>query len=191
MSDCFCDLWNVIKGLSISNIADILVAITSVFALWLAIKSYIRENENRKRDTEQQQWNALYPHRLKFYAEFYDNLFKLLNCNKNRTSTSICKDLKNYCVIFNKFTEDSKVLFDEEIQNSVSVVYDLLFKFLNNNNIHIEGQARAVKNLWENQNDGFNDKLNNLLQEIKNAKLDTDLREKFMKVLKLEGNKDE
>lgn len=71
MCDCCCDLWNMVKGLSISSIANILVAITSVVALVLSGKSYLRENENRKKDIELQQWNALYPHRLNFYTDFF------------------------------------------------------------------------------------------------------------------------
>lgn len=202
MADCCCYLWNMITGLSVSSIADILVAITSVSALWLSAKSYIRENENRKEDEKQRikqqekeeairKWNALYPHRLEFYTSFYDNLFKLLNCNKNRSTSIICNDLKDYCIKFNKLTEDSKVLFDDEICSSVRRVYDLLFNFLNNNDISMVGQAKAVENLWENKVNGFTYEFDCLLKEIENSKLDTDLRNKFIKVFKMEDNKDE
>ncbi len=202
MVDCCCYLWNMITDLSVSSIADILVAITSVIALCLSVKSYIRENKNRKKDENQRikqqekedairKWNALYPHRLEFYTSFYDYLFKLLNCNKHRSPYVICKELKDYCAKFNKLTEDSKVLFDDEIYSSVRRVYDLLYAFLNNNHISIEGQAKAVKNLWGKKEDKFTNKLDSLLQEVKNAKLDTDLRNKFLKVFKMEGNKDE
>lgn len=147
--------------------------------------------ERTKKEDAIRKWNALYPHRLEFYTSFYDYLFKLLNCNKNRSSSIICNELKDYCMKFNKLTEDSKVLFDDEICSSVRRVYDLLFNFLNNNDIPMAGQAKVVENLWKNKVNGFTYKFDCLLKEIENSKLDTDLRNKFIKVFKMEDNKDE
>lgn len=219
MCDCFCDFWNVIKGLSISSIADILVAITSVVALWLAIKSFIRENENRKEDEKQriqQQkkedavrlWSAKYPYKLKLFTEYYDTLYRFVNykgsvkekIGSNKTTLSQCRiratDIMDMCSLLNQYTEEAKVLFSQPIQDEIKENYKKVENFINDP----IGEGKSLfeyTNILENNDRGqhlysqINENLKILQQEIKDEKMMDLSRKKFDKELKLEGNKDE
>lgn len=198
MSDCFC-----------SSIADILVAITSVFALWLSAKSYIRENENRKEDEKQRikqqkkedkirQWNALYPYRIKFYTEFYDTLFQFVEYKGKPQQTPdatlmnngviYLNDIDVFLKKFNKFTEEAKVLFDRKIQKDVRSIYLLVKEFMENpyffnqneDNYSIIG-GHLPNELREN--------LQQVQHNVRDLKLDEVLRHRFEQILTMEGNR--
>lgn len=209
MCNCFCDLWNVIKGLSISSIADILVAITSVVALVLSGKSYFRENENRKRDIELQQWNALYPHRLEFYTDFFKTYNQFVNYTEEafevkiptilgQSQERIIKPKELFAIIqkFYNFCEEAKVLFDKDISDLVcnvySVIQDLGYQPLSNIGETLQDlsiEISSIKN--EEKYTAVKERLLSIQSQLIELKWDTDLREKFIQVLKLEGNKDE
>lgn len=154
-------------------------------------KRIVKEDKIRK-------WNALYPYRVKFYTDFYDTLFRLLKmCKKLQSTHSLTENIKNqkaelieYCSLFNKFTEESKVLFDEDIQSRVRGVYDAIDKFLQ------DVQVRVIENLdvllkidsAENIEYHLSVQFEQMVQNIKELKLDTDLRHKFKRVLTMEGN---
>ena len=77
MCNCCSDL--------ISTIIDILIAGTSIVALWLSCKTYKRENENRQQDIKLQKWNALYPHRLNCYSDLCNTLKEVIEYKSKNT----------------------------------------------------------------------------------------------------------
>lgn len=209
MCDCCCDLWNMVKGLSISSIANILVAITSVVALVLSGKSYLRENENRKKDIELQQWNALYPHRLNFYTDFFKTYNHFVNYTEEAFDVKIPnvlgnsqervikpKELFNFVQKFYNFCEEAKILFDKDISDLVCNVYgiiqDLGYQPLSNIGETLQDLSTEISSI-ENEEEytAVKEKLLSIQSQLLDLKWDTDLREKFIQVLKLEGNKDE
>lgn len=170
-------------------------------------QSLIRESDKKeeqiriKKEDAVRKWNALYPYRIKFYTEFYDALFRFLNvCDKAKSDSYLAENIKNqkenlqeYRSLFNKFTEEAKVLFDEYIQSRVRCVYDEIDIFLNDimvetiDNLDVLVKIDKLKNIQYH----LSQKIKVLMQNIKDLKLDTDLRQKFEQILTMEGNKDE
>lgn len=189
---------------------------TAIIALAFSILSTIGilwwQNHLRKKDKKEEQirikkedavrkWNALYPYRIKFYTEFYDALFRFLNvCDKAKSDSYLAENIKNqkenlqeYRSLFNKFTEEAKVLFDEYIQSRVRCVYDEIDIFLNDIMVEtIDNLDFLVKiDKLENIQYHLSQKIKILIQNIKDLKLDTDLRQKFEQILTMKGNEDE
>lgn len=167
----------------------------------------IRENDKKEerqriaKEDKVRKWNALYPYRIKFYTEFYDALFRFLNvCDKAKSHSYLAENIKNqkenlqeYRSLFNKFTEDAKILFDEYIQSRVRCVYDEIDIFLNDIMVEtIDNLDVLVKiDKQENVQYHLSKKIKVLIQNIKDLKLDTDLRQKFEQILTMKGNEDE
>lgn len=165
--------------------------VISIIALIISIISLVWQLYSWKQDREMQTKMAQYPQRLKFYTDFYDNLFRFINL-KYSNSTGL-SDLNDYCKIFNRFAEEAKILFNNNISQEVHKAYDLIKKLIDdteiepfisfdisNNNSTKKYNSNTLKQAFEQ-----------LQMDVKYLKLDTDLREKFIQVLKLEGNKDE
>ena len=83
---CICCILDSLPKISLSDFSDFIVAVTSIAALFISIHTIKRENILRQKDEQQRikqqekedkikKWNALYPHRLKFYTDFYFSLF--------------------------------------------------------------------------------------------------------------------
>lgn len=180
---------------------DWVAIIALIFTIGSTIGILIWQNYLRKQDEMQRikqqnkedkirKWNALYPHRLKFYTDFYDTLFRFLTYCKMQQMQIKINELQEYCSLFNKFAEDSKVLFDEHIQSQVHLVYDILYNFLNDNVIQRVGNIVVPTSLWEEGNfeDVILNKINEIQRDIKDLKLDTDLRQKFENILTMKAD---
>lgn len=158
------------------------------------------QNKTRKKDDKMRQWNALYPHRLRFYTDFYDVLFKFVNYkgrikNKqlgggrevaiNIISTT---DLIEFCNLFNKFDEESKVLFDKNIQDLVHGIYLKMKTFIDkplpDDNRNMSALAFTIENNKDaDVSKALNDQLTLVQQNILDIKLDQNLRDNFKKAL--------
>lgn len=160
--------------------------------LW---QNYLRKQDEKQRIKQQnkedeiKKWNALYPHRLKFYTDFYDTLFRFLAYCKMHQMQAKIEELQEYCSLFNKFAEDAKVLFNEDIQRRVHLVYDTLYSFLNDKFIQNIGNKNIPSSLWDGENfeDCILKRINQMQQDIKDLKLDTDLRKQFEKILTMKN----
>ena len=200
MCDCFCDFWYMLKGLSISSIADILVAITSVFALWLSAKSYIRENENRQQDIKLQEWNALYPHRLKFYTDFYETIFNFLHYNTNDDvyPKQVVDDMDVFFKNFETYNKEVDVLFSSNdlIKQAIHRFYDTIIKLkkepLGHDNNMLGWDVIRLK-YFQKKKEFFKD----FLEEIRKTQTQIEnenhsfIEDAFKQELTLEDNKDE
>lgn len=170
-------------------------------------QSQIRESDKKeeqlrtKKEDAVRKWNALYPYRIKFYTEFYDALFRFLNvCDKAKSDSYLAENIKNqkenlqeYRSLFNKFTEEAKVLFDEYIQSRVRCIYDEIDMFLNDIMVETIDKLDILVKIDKPENIQYHlsQKIKVLIQNIKDLKLDTDLRQKFEQILTMKGNKDE
>lgn len=99
------------------------------------------------------------------------------------------EELQEYCSLFNKFAEDAKVLFNEDIQSRVHLVYDTLYSFLNDKFIQHIGNTNIPSSLCDEENfeDCILKRINQMQQDIKDLKLDTDLRKQFEKILTMKN----
>lgn len=135
MCDFLNCLWDWIKDLPYSIIADVLVAITSVVALCYTGKAYKRENENRKMDIKLQQWNALYPHRLEFYTDFYKSVFDFLHYNTNEDvdPKQVVDDMDMFFKNFEIYNKEVDVLFSSNdlIKQAIHRFYTTIIKLKN------------------------------------------------------------
>lgn len=221
------DMANAEKIIRIANdalVVDTGTDWTAVIALIFSVCSTILilwwQNYLRKKDKEEQaqiresdkseeqikikqenkikQWNALYPYRVKFYTEFYDNLFQLVNCTIKRTATSFetqqlhfkLANIVSFRNLFNKQTEESKVLFNKHIQHQVRQVYLLLDRFVADcrNRGFDENADIPIGNDYD---DRQSLSIMYLIAQIKQLKLDETLRVDFQKILTLKEMNDE
>lgn len=186
--------------IAIDSGTDWVAIIALCFTIISTIGILLWQNYLRKQDEEQRikqqnkedkikKWNALYPHRLKFYTDFYDTLFRFLTYCKMHQMQAKIEELQEYCSLFNKFAEDAKVLFNEDIQRRVHLVYDTLYSFLNDKFIQNIGNTNIPSSLWDGENfeDCILKRINQMQQDIKDLKLDTDLRKQFEKILTMKN----
>ena len=193
----------------------------AIFALLFSIGTLIWQGILRGQDKQEQleriqkedkirQWNALYPHRLDFYTNFYDSLYRFVKyapviekCGKASLSGNIEQktintiELCEYCSLFNRYAEEAKILFNKDISGRVHKVYEIVERFINQpfydsgeTMQYLDEEVKSTGRTREYYYD-LERSLLNTQNSINELKWDTDLREKFMKVLKLEGNKDE
>lgn len=175
----------------------------------------IEQDKIRKKEKEEQrilrqkedalrQWNANYPHRLQFYTEFYDTLFRLVNYRgsvrqklaNSGTETRIDikirpMDIFDFCMTFNRLDEEAKMLFGEEISNPVHMVYTMIKDFVDMHNIQdlsmIVENNRGSTQLGNN----FNARLVMLQKNLQEEKMNSQLRKFFASVLTFPINKKE
>lgn len=170
-----------------------------------------QEQQNRiKKEDEIRRWNALYPYRLKFASEFFDVLYRFLNympiVEKDGFSTVSYRidkktintvELCDYCSSFNRFAEDSKILFDDTISKEVCAVFEIIQDFIQKPFTESDTTVRELDEEVSSlgRTGGIfmelEPSLNQTKDKIKNLGLDTKLKEQIRKVMKLEGNKDE
>lgn len=190
--------WTAIIALGFSILSTIFIL------LW---QNYLRKQDKKEqlkrieKEDKVRQWNALYPHRLNFYTEFYDTLFQFVEYKGKQSLTpdaslmdNVLIDLDDIDIFlkkFNKFTEEAKVLFDKKVQKEVRSVYCLVKEFVENpysfNNedsysslldgAHIQHQLR--ENLYQVQNN------------VRDLKLNDVLRHRFEQILTVESNENE
>ncbi len=163
-----------------------------------------RWEEERERQVKQQQqdnvikkWLAEYPYKLKFYTEFYDTLFKFVNyCGSAKSKLDNCgtdtrveikirpTDIQEFCNTFNRLDEEAKVLFGDEIIGPVHMIYEKVKVFIDAFNI--KDLSMIIENHKYNTGEGkiFNEKLKELQNELKEEKLNYELRYFFASVLK-------
>lgn len=196
--------------------------VMGVSAILVPIWTYNRQNEDRKHQDEireadkveqrilrqkedaLRQWNANYPHRLQFYTEFYDTLFRLVNYRgsvrqklaNSGTETRIDikirpMDIFDFCMTFNRLDEEAKMLFGEEISNPVHMVYTMIKDFVDMHNIQdlsmIVENNRGSTQLGNN----FNARLVMLQKNLQEEKMNSQLRKFFASVLTFPINKKE
>lgn len=196
--------------------------VMGVSAILVPIWTYNRQNEDRKHQDEireadkveqrilrqkedaLRQWNANYPHRLQFYTEFYDTLFRLVNYRgsvrqklaNSGTETRIDikirpMDIFDFCMTFNRLDEEAKMLFGEEISNPVHMVYTMIKNFVDMHNIQdlsmIVENNRGSTQLGNN----FNAGLVMLQKDLQEEKMNSQLRKFFASVLTFPINKKE
>lgn len=196
--------------------------VMGVSAILVPIWTYNRQNEDRKHQDEireadkveqrilrqkedaLRQWNANYPHRLQFYTEFYDTLFRLVNYRgsvrqklaNSGTETRIDikirpMDIFDFCMTFNRLDEEAKMLFGEEISNPVHMVYTMIKDFVDMHNIQdlsmIVENNRGFTQLGNN----FNARLVMLQKNLQEEKMNSQLRKFFASVLTFPINKKE
>lgn len=196
--------------------------VMGVSAILVPIWTYNRQNEDRKHQDEireadkveqrilrqkedaLRQWNANYPHRLQFYTEFYDTLFRLVNYRgsvrqklaNSGTETRIDikirpMDIFDFCMTFNRLDEEAKMLFGEEISNPVHMVYTMIKDFVDMHNIQdlsmIVENNRGSTQLGNN----FNAGLVMLQKDLQEEKMNSQLRKFFASVLTFPINKKE
>lgn len=201
------------ETLVIDTGTDWVAIIALAFSILSTIAILIWQNYLRKKDKEEQierikkedkirQWNALYPYRIKFYTDFYDTLFQFVNYQGKQSSipdatlmgdvTVNMNEINIFLQKFNKFTEEAKVLFNARIQKDVKKVYLLVNDFVQNpysaDNTKQQYAAFIGANHLQRE---IKKNLKNIQENIKNLKLDTDLRQAFKQFLTMEGNKDE
>lgn len=165
----------------------------AIFALVISIITLIWQWQDRKKDIQLQQWNALYPYRLDFITNFYAELFKFTEYKREIESNSIkipAKDLLDFAVLFNRFNEEAKVLFPQDIQEEVRAVYKIIDDFAKNPNSVDKDSADYILTVGPRNSASIQD-LREIQQRVKFLKLDDVLRRKFLKCLNVEGNKDE
>lgn len=165
----------------------------AIFALVISIITLIWQWQDRKKDIQLQQWNALYPYRLDFITNFYAELFKFTEYKREIESNSIkipAKDLLDFAVLFNRFNEEAKVLFPQDIQEEVRTVYKIIDDFAKNPNSVDKDSADYILTVGPRNSASIQD-LREIQQRVKFLKLDDVLRRKFLKCLNVEGNKDE
>lgn len=208
------------EGLELGvKIATIVMGMSAVL---VPIWTYNRQNEDRKHQDEireadkveqrilrqkedaLRQWNANYPHRLQFYTEFYDTLFRLVNYRgsvrqklaNSGTETRIDikirpMDIFDFCMTFNRLDEEAKMLFGEEISNPVHMVYTMIKDFVDMHNIQdlsmIVENNRGSTQLGNN----FNARLVMLQKDLQEEKMNSQLRKFFASVLTFPINKKE
>lgn len=186
---------------------------TAVIALVFSVLSTIGilwwQNYLRKKDIELQQWNALYPHRLEFYTNFFKTYNQFVNYTEtsfevklpNRVGTSQervfnTKELLSIIQKFYNFCEEAKILFDKDISDLVCNVYGIIqglgYQPLSNIGETLQDLSTEISSV-ENEEEYtvVKEKLLSIQSQLLDLKWNTDLKEKFIQVLKLEGNKDE
>ena len=169
-------------------------------------QAQIRESDKRekqiriKKEDAIRQWNALYPHKLQFFTDFYDTLFRFVNytgssierlrTNSIRGTEKILdntirpSDILEFCSLFNKFDEEAKILFDSEIQTDTHRIYRLIYDFVNNPIPDKDKSLNEYRAILDN-NMRFPDyekiveQLQNVQLQIKDLKLEEELRRKF------------
>jgi len=182
----------------------------AIFALIISITALIWQYCARKKEDKIRQWNALYPHRLEFYANFYDTLYRFVYyapvvgkigkaslAGRIEQKTISTRELCEYGSLFNRYAEEAKILFNKDISERVHKVYEIIQYFINHpfydSGETIQDLDEEIKSVG-NTGPIFNDLAKSLKQtqdKIWELKWDTDLRNRFIRELKLEGNKDE
>lgn len=88
--------------------------------------------KDRKQDIELQQWNALYPHRLEFYTDFYKSVFDFLHYNTNEDvePKQVVDDMDVFFKNFETYNKEVDVLFSSNdlIKQAIHRFYDTIIK---------------------------------------------------------------
>lgn len=151
--------------------------------------------------------SAEYPYKLKLFTDFYDVLFRFVNYKgsaqamlensgtKTRFRTHLrLADLQEFYSQINRIDEECKVLFPGKIERKVHEVYEIMNNFMyaplgaDNCNMFdvvdvIENNSHCMvyKNLQQN--------LENAQNEIRQLKLEDELRKMFRAELELGGKR--
>lgn len=156
----------------------------------------------RQQDEKLRQWNANYPHRLRFYTEFYDTLFKFVNYrgsirekleNSGKEIRIEIKirpmDVLNFCNIFNRLDEEAKMLFGEEISAPVHMIYTMVKSFVDMYNIPDLAMIIDNNNGGTQSGNTFKANLIKLQKSLQEEKMNSQLRYFFKSVLTFPTNK--
>lgn len=173
----------------------------------------IEQDKIRKKEKEEQrilrqkedalrQWNANYPHRLRFYTEFYDTLFKFVNYrgsirekleNSGKEIRIEIKirpmDVLNFCNTFNRLDEEAKMLFGEEISAPVHMIYTMVKSFVDMYNIPDLAMIIDNNNGGTQSGNTFKANLIKLQKSLQEEKMNSQLRYFFKSVLTFPTNK--
>ena len=165
------------------------------------------ERETRRQDLERDQrlmeqddkiskWNALFPHRLKLYTDLYDTLFAFVNY-KVQTKQHLnfshmyvadidktIAGLINFYELFNKYDEEAKMLFGVDVSSKVHEIYLISKQTLDD--LGCNPQFSDIKAAKINV-DTLKEKLVEYQNELKQKKLEPELREAFKKYLQFEN----
>ena len=205
------DTIKVDSGTSISDWCAIVALLFSIGTLiWQGILRRQDKQEQLERIQKEdkiRQWNALYPHRLDFYTDF----FKTYNQFVNYTETSFevrlpnragfsqervfnTKELFGFVQKFYNFCEESEVLFNKDISDLVCNVYDVIqdlgYQPLPNISETLQDLSIEISSFEkEREYTAIKEKLLSIQSQLIDLKWDIDLRKKFVTILKLEGNK--
>lgn len=193
------------SGMSASDwtaIVALVVSITTLVWQWLDRRHDRKEQAKlRKKEDALRLWNATYPHRLRFYTEFYDTLFRFVNyrgsvrekLENSGTDTRVeikirPMDILDFCNTFNKLDEEAKMLFGEEISAPVHAIYDMVKTFVDNHDI--QELSIIVENHRNPTQPGnnFNARLIALQKALQEEKMNANLRSFFASVLTFPAN---
>lgn len=188
-------------------LAQIATCVTGLSAVVVPILTYVWQKKDRKADKKEQellrrkedslrQWNANYPHRLRFYTEFYDTLFRFVNyhgsirekLDNGGTETRIDirirpMDVLDFYNTFNRLDEEAKMLFGSEISDPVHMVYEKIRTFVDEHNIADLSMIIENNKYKTGVGKDFNERLKVLQSELKAEKLNSSLRDFFVDVL--------
>lgn len=188
------------SGMSASDWTAIFALVVSIATLvwqWLD-RRYDRKEQAklRKKEDALRLWNANYPHRLRFYTEFYDTLFRFVNyrgsirekLENSGTETRIeikirPMDILDFCNTFNRLDEEAKMLFGKEISAPVHAIYTMVKAFVDHHNI--QDLSMIIENSRDRTQPGnnFNARLIALQKDLQEEKMNSQLRDFFASVL--------
>lgn len=188
------------SGMSASDWTAIFALVVSIATLvwqWLD-RRYDRKEQAklRKKEDALRLWNANYPHRLRFYTEFYDTLFRFVNyrgsirekLENSGTETRIeikirPMDILDFCNTFNRLDEEAKMLFGKEISKPVHTIYTMVKQFVDAHNI--QDLSMIIENSRDRTQPGnnFNARLIALQKDLQEEKMNSQLRDFFASVL--------
>ncbi|MBN1325157.1 MAG: hypothetical protein JW974_02975 [Alphaproteobacteria bacterium] len=168
--------------------------------LAIRVRDAEESKNTRQKDDIVRKWNALYPHRLKFYTEFYDVLFQFVNykgsskdiLTNSGTETFVdirvrYLDIAHFCSLFNKFDEESKILFDKDIKQSVHIIYQIVKGFMDKPLPDRDEDLASLAVVIESVQSGYNKPISKALKMIQervfDVKLNDELRINFQKQL--------
>ena len=190
----------------IAIIALIVAIFSSVATLWWQRRIRLEDKKSQEEKEEKEdivrKWNTLYPYRIKFYAEFYDTLYRFVyyqgsakdrltrDGTQQRTDIRIRPyDIVEFCNKFNRFTEEAKVLFDNYIHKEVRRIYKEIEEFVkepisqsDRNLISYTADFENL-NIMSDESQIVKEELKALQKKIYNEKLDISLRKRFSEFL--------
>lgn len=180
---------------------DWVAIIALIFTILSTIGILLWQNHLRKLDIKLQQWNALYPHRLEFYKEFYDFLTTLTNYKKDVkdgyavNNSPIVSNFLRFYSTFKKFQFEVAILFENQkiIVENVELIEKNFeeIKKCPSKDKSIRNIEDLQKKIEGNQGDAYRaffqrvEELQNIAKQIKN---DVRLQNAFKIVLKYENS---
>lgn len=201
-----------VQNYGIDWVAWIALAVSilaTVGTLWW--QNHIRRKEldiqrqEKKADDAMRKWSAEYPHKLKLFTDFYDVLFrfvnykgspkrKLLSSGRDMTFVQVHVDeLLEFYSEINRIDEECKILFPGEIERKVHQVYEIMHGFIYARIDQDHENMFNVIHMIENQKQSsvyvaVCRNLENAQEQIKQLKIEDDLRQKFIKALEPKGD---